>query len=773
MTEQRYRLILGAIIVIGCIRIGLTWPVFSQIIDEPAHIAAGMQWLDAPPYRVDLAHPPLGRVAGAIGPFLAGARYSKNANFMDVGMDVLYRNRGYRQMLSLARMGTLPFFILAAIVTASWARRLFGDAAGLAAALLLTNEPNMLAHSGLATNDAAATATTIAAAYAVDRWLATLALSGAPKLRLVTSALTAGAALALALLAKMSALLFVPVAVLPVLASRVMAVFSLRAWKRVAALVAVILGAGLLVLWAGYRFSFDSVREVRRQLGYGDAPTPLFETIADVSVPAPELLAGIASVAEHNSSGHVSYLFGRFSDRGWWYYFPVAVAVKTTFGLLLLACIGLAVVARSLWRERRWAGLVSPAFAPLAAGLLILLASLRVHINIGVRHVLPMYPFLAIAAGAAVAILWKSNHRGRIAGAVLVSAALASSLLAHPDYLPYFNALGGREPGRILTDSNLDWGQDLLRLAATARRRDIHRLALAYSGTADPRMHIDADVVGLEPRRYTPGWVAVSDMARRGGDSAYDWLDVFHPVERVGKSIVLYQLPSVEQLDGTRTLESDEFSRVVVPVWLGAQSTAGAWSSNLVLRNDGDASIAVRGRAYSGGSPLVVVPPRSQVRNPPLPVTGNHGQLLYVDRSQRHSLHLGLSMRSPAGGDVAIPVAWDDEFRAEALEFLDLEVGQNAQVILQIYNLDTGEVGGVVEAFDAASNAPLGDAEFVMFRRDPPTTFPAVGRENLAALVPAIRGRRVHLVVRPYSERYWGFLVISESDRITSRVPNR
>ena len=108
---------MGMLIVgFACIRIAATYHVFSQTVDEPAHIAAGMEWLDRGTYIFEpLLHPPLARIAAAIGPFLAGRRLLV-ADMWDGGNDILYGDGNYRQNLSFARLGELPFFVLAAFV---------------------------------------------------------------------------------------------------------------------------------------------------------------------------------------------------------------------------------------------------------------------------------------------------------------------------------------------------------------------------------------------------------------------------------------------------------------------------------------------------------------------------------------------------------------------------------------------------------------------------------------------------------------------------------
>jgi len=162
-------------------------------------------------------------------------------------------------------------------------------------------------------------------------------------------------------------------------------------------------------------------------------------------------------------------------------------------------------------------------------------------INIGVRHILPIYAPLAIAAAVAIRVRWLN--------AVLIAWLVIGSALAHPDSLAWFNEFAGKEPHRILNDSNLDWGQDVLRLVRTVRKMPIDQITTSIFSTAD------LDRVGLPPRKelqaFQPvnGWVAISEMNIMQGE-AYSpelkkWIhDVFGAREytRVGKTIRLYRL---------------------------------------------------------------------------------------------------------------------------------------------------------------------------------------------------------------------------------------
>ena len=222
--------------------------------------------------------------------------------------------------------------------------------------------------------------------------------------------------------------------------------------------------------------------------------------------------------------------------------------------------------------------------APIGAGsssrppiaFAILLVCLPSRINIGLRHVLPMYPFLAVWPGWAPS---RCGARGAPSpppaalAVLLVGWQLVASARTHPDYLAYFNELAGRHPERILVDSDLDDGQDLKRLADTLRARRIPAVSLAYAGSATVAEHGLPPIHWLQPHRPVTGWVAVSlyslklGSLDRPGHDDFAWLERYRPVALVGsihpallhplKRVRLEPRPSV-LLDRTRQQHHDQ-----------------------------------------------------------------------------------------------------------------------------------------------------------------------------------------------------------------------
>ncbi|MGH9647326.1 MAG: hypothetical protein ACRD4E_10960, partial [Bryobacteraceae bacterium] len=214
--------------------------------------------------------------------------------------------------------------------------------------------------------------------------------------------------------------------------------------------------------------------------------------------------------------------------------------VKTPIGLLLLAALGCGFV---LYRFRRsaWQQVLTAVFP-----IVILLVCMLARIDLGVRHILPIYPLLSIVGGYAVTALFRHSRLAGVAGAILVAWVVVDSWQAHPDYLAHFNEVAGYHPEKILCESDLDWGQDLHRLSLRLKERGIQEFSIAYFGTA--LLH-KADLPHYEllsPTQSSRGYIAVSlhdlniDYKK---DGSFAWLKSYTPVERIGKSIDLFYIP--------------------------------------------------------------------------------------------------------------------------------------------------------------------------------------------------------------------------------------
>jgi hypothetical protein len=551
------RIALALIVLGACALVASTWHVFFATWDEPEHLAAGVELLDRGYYEYDTEHPPIGRVVLALGPYLAGAHSygTPPPSGVTEGEDILYRDGKYDLYLTLARAGALPFLALLLIVTWLWARRMLaGEGAALLAVLLVLSVPPVLGHAGLAALDVAAAATILLALYALDRWLDT------PTWR---TAVLFGLSSGLAVGTKFSAVPYIGMSLLAlglthwVLARRAPSAARAAMAARRAAELALVAITALVPLFIAYGIRAPNAARVALRFSWavsyllqqGGLDHGLGVLLAHLWLPREleDLVNGIVAVKAHNDEGHLSYLLGEVRTTGWWYFYLVALAVKTPLPLLTAGSAGVAWLAREGWRSGdNWR--ITPAVLILA---ILIFASGFSHINIGIRHVLILYPLLALGAAWVVTRAWKAlramrNKRRAAAGTVVLAAVLSwqfSTLwFAWPDYLAWFNETVSH-PERVLVDSDLDWGQDLRRLERRAAELKIPRLSLAYRGTADLTREPLPPFVILPPHQPTTGWVAVSQLARTRNLTDYAWLDAYRPVERIGKSIDLYYIP--------------------------------------------------------------------------------------------------------------------------------------------------------------------------------------------------------------------------------------
>lgn len=320
-----------------------------------------------------------------------------------------------------------------------WSWRLFGPWGALVSVLLFAFDPNLLAHARLITSDFTFTVMIFAAAFFAS------AASSSNKMKYWVAA---GAFTGLSLLSKHTALVMVPLLVFPHLLRRPRALE--RTWQP----IAIAAGIAAAVFLIGIQLDPEHyVRSLLLQL-------------------------------DHASSGHSAFLLGERSDRGWWYYHFVTLALKTPLPLLvLLGAIAVAGAMRMLPR----APLFELALPPL--GLLVLF-TLTHEPNIGLRYLLPVYPFALVLAGGAAPIAGSSRVRRGVL-VVLLGWYVAGSVRAYPDYLAYFNeSIGSPDNAyRYLVDSNLDWGQDLPALAHYMEQQGIETVQLSYFGAALPEWY--------------------------------------------------------------------------------------------------------------------------------------------------------------------------------------------------------------------------------------------------------------------------------------------
>jgi hypothetical protein len=555
---------LALIVAIAFMRVGRTWSEFAATADEPQHIVAGVEWhartdrVQHEPWRT--VNPPLARIAVGLGPYLAGMQPTPWLR------DALYTGPGYLRNLGLARPGILPFLALVIVLTWVHARRAYGEAAAWVAAVAVSCIPAMLGHAGLATTDVAFTATFLLALLLLLRWIEEAT---------ARRAALAGLALGLAGATKFSALVLPLIALLAIGARRILGPRPGTGKRLLAQSPLVALGA-LLIVWGVYRFAVAAPASLWEPAWVQDTVNACFPSergrraahwLLTQRLPAPgAVLAALGLCAQEAPGRSTSYLLGQLTQDGFPAFFPIALAVKLPLPLAALALAGFIAALRGR-------GLAEARFRVLAPVLAIVGYMAMVipsRTNIGVRHLLPVMPLCAMLAGHGAVTLWQAARRRVAARAATAAAAiwaLAIPFAAAPDYLPWFNALAGRQPERVLIDSDLDWGQDLLRLERDLAHRRVDRIFIAYFGASEICRHVLPHLTWLRPREPVHGWIVISQTFRHGIDGSYyrdgnpcdrsqmvgtfrpdtkqyDWLDAHQPVARIGGgSILLYNIP--------------------------------------------------------------------------------------------------------------------------------------------------------------------------------------------------------------------------------------
>lgn len=442
------------------------------------------------------------------------------------------------RLLILARLPMLFLGLLLGYYLWRWTRELYGGRCAMLALFLFSFCPNMLAHSGLITPDISLTSFTFISLYCLWRVLRRKGCWG----WIIACSLSLGCAL----LSKYTALLQLPVFFIVVLGVLYSAEkvslpphFPFSRWfqregdlykmVRLKSVLVVIVLLAFLVLSLGYRFQLE----------------PYFR--------------GVTHQLFHAKGGHPAFLLGMYSSSGWWYYYFIAFVLKTPLPLFILLLLSF--IAR---RESTDSMLVDKAFILIPVLVYFLFFTVNLQC-IGLRYILPIYPFLFMQAGTAAAIKPLSN---RVWKGIIVSLLccwyLKSALGIYPHYLAYFNeSAGGPDNGyRYLVDSNLDWGQDLKGLGKYLEEKGIDRIHLSYFGTADPAYYgiqydwmpsyyLPEDYRGRNAGIHsfsipTSGMVAISATNLQSvyfSDTRfYDWLKKYEPIDKIGYSIFIYDL---------------------------------------------------------------------------------------------------------------------------------------------------------------------------------------------------------------------------------------
>jgi hypothetical protein len=524
----------------------------SLTIDEGLHITSGYSILRTGDYRLVEEHPPLVKFIEAwpllLVPDLADpaalpgwemeVATTDSLRLVRVTEQLIYNYVPLDRLVVAARLPVAFLALLLGAVVFRWAADGFGPKAGLLALFLIAFDPNILAHASVAATDLGAACFITLALFAFHRFLRRPTLGGW---------VLAGVTLGLALGAKLSAVLLLPTQGLLILVYGVWSVRHSRdvakgsRWRTLVELAIAYAGMLLLaalVLWALYGFELGPAPEL------------------GLTLPAASHSIPWLRLREHMQGGHAAFLLGEVSHQGWWYYFPVALAVKTPLPTLLAWLA--AAVASLLGFRRSW----RDELALLLFPVFYLGLSLQSSLNIGYRHLLPVLPFLAVFAGRLARTLARTPQKALAAG--LAVWLVIGTVMVRPHFLAYFNELaGGPDSGyQYLVDSNTDWGQALKDLARYQEENGIESVNLSMFTFLDPAVYgvryepltpMHGDTPAVFPSRFDPppGGYVISTTTLQGIPLAdpemYDWFRNREPDARIGHVMLVYDVPQAPE----------------------------------------------------------------------------------------------------------------------------------------------------------------------------------------------------------------------------------
>ena len=547
----------------------------SNTWDESGHLLSGYAYIKSGIDYLEPSHPVLGRLIPALPllffdlrfePDKVSAQNAPGSNFYPYSLKFLFENNtDGKKLLFYSRLSMIALGILLGIHIFIWARMLYGNKGGFLALFFYVLCPNMLAHSGLVTTDFPLTAFFIVSLFCL--YLLTDKIT-------ILRVFLAGISLGLALTTKYSALLLslpYTAAFLYLFLKRDIDISKgLSAYKKnilTPLIFAFILLTAYLTIWSVYGFDYradildaKSEQEIEKTVFKWEENktksavlNKALDSIRYFHILPESYIYGLYRFLSRADEGHAAFLMGEYSGHGWWYYFLMAFLIKTPIPVLYLFLGSILFLSRYQNRAKTFIFIALPV-------MLMFFVSTRQHINIGLRHILPVYPLIFVLIGGLINI---NISRKRLAGIILTLAmtwSVWTSINIYPYYLAYFNEfIGGPQNGyKYLVDSNLDWGQDLPGLKEYMDRNSIKKIKLSYFGFSDPAYYgINYKYLPSysipEPhieRYYIPaeGYFAISATMLQGvymqNRDLYKVFRETKPIDTIGYSIFIYKTGS-------------------------------------------------------------------------------------------------------------------------------------------------------------------------------------------------------------------------------------
>lgn len=480
----------------------------SATWDEPRHFYSGLRYLFHKPLPQGITSsfsPPLealNTLPSLIIGKISGIDFFKNIDYF---YDYIFYARIVNAIYSLI----LAFFVF------RWAGQLYGESGGIFALMLYAFSPNILAHAGILTTDIILTCVSFIGFYYFYKLKQEYCFKNLFFFALFFS---------LGLLSKFSFLLFIPIYfTLAFLLWLDKPAERRRVFLRQAILILLItLFFSLLILNLSYGF------KISRQGSLFGIPGLYLSELKHVLIEAARV-------------GHPSFLMGKYSVHGWRHYYLIAFLIKTSLATIIFFIFSIYISFKNgnLKEDSKEYFLWVPAL------MFFLLVSLQ-RCQIGLRHILPVYPFIFVFSSKIAKSIYLKNKFFRNTLILLLIWLVASSLAIFPDYLAYFNRLaGGPDNGyRYLVDSNLDWGQDLGGLKKYIEEHNIEKINLSYFGSVSPQYY-RIEYQDISPFKIK-GVFAISATNLQGvyfkDHNRFSWLKRYQPEEKIGYSIFIYEI---------------------------------------------------------------------------------------------------------------------------------------------------------------------------------------------------------------------------------------
>ncbi len=553
----------------------------SPIVDEIAHIPSGYSYLTTGDYRLNPEHPPLIKDLAAFPLLFEHLKFPYDYwradspiinNQWEMGWKFLYKMGNNPNTIKLTAEVPIMLISLAfALLIYFWAKELWGSKkAGLFALILYVFNANIIAHSRFVTTDLGISAALTLSSYTVYRYL---------KKPDWKKLIIAGLIFGVVLVAKFSAAILAPTYLIvwvmlilrkgtetgkPFLEQINDKKWTKRAWSGFVAFAAIV-AIGVTAMWLFYiPHTINMPASVQKglitesQVGFMTKPLQALSG-NPVTKPIAQWVLGFTMVTMHVEGGHDAFLMGKVSNQGWWYYYPVCIAIKTQIALFIFI-----ILAYVLWKWRKRQGWFTEVYLWVLP-VVLLAMGIQGKLNLGIRYMLPIYGFAFLAVAPLGDLISKENllkvkkNLVKFAAAWLIILLViwyaAAAILIYPHYLAYYNEfIGGYKNGyKYLTDSNTDWGQDLKRLATYVHDNNIQHIYVdVFPGAFEAKYYMGDPLIEWHVQNGRPsGWFAVSATfyqnsrlkkdVNNGVD--YSWLDAYKPVENIGGSILIYKLP--------------------------------------------------------------------------------------------------------------------------------------------------------------------------------------------------------------------------------------